>query len=68
MTNVSVKDSTLLYLSEYPSGDCAGPVFLWDDDMAYVIGVVTAKSDGTVYATRLTQQVYDDMRNDGAFD
>lgn len=68
MTKLTVKNSALLELSEYPSGECAGPVFLWDNDAAYVVGVVSAKSDGTVYARRLTQQVYDDMRNDGAFD
>ena len=65
MAKISVNSSLLLSLSDFPSVETAGPVFIWENDMPYVVGVMTSTSGK---ARRLTQQVYDDMRSYGCFD
>lgn len=65
MTTLKVNSGNLLTCNDYPNSNTGGPVYLWQNDMPYVVGVLTAR-DG--YIRRFTQQIYNDMRNDGAFD
>lgn len=65
-----VASDTEIYWDGYTSGAEGGPVYFWYEGMEYpqVVAVYTSHdSDGNGYGRRLTKQVINDMRADGAF-
>ena len=63
-------DSTQVYWNGYLSGSEGGPVYIWDEgaDFPCLMAVYTSHdSDGNGYGRRLTQNVFNDMKADGAF-
>ena len=65
-----VESSYLLSLDECPpSGGDGAPVFMTDEsgDEYYVVGVYLSGNNGKGYARRLTKDIIDSMRANGAF-
>ena len=65
-----VYDSYQLYWSGWLSGSEGGPVYFWEECMEYpeVVAVYTSRdNNGNGYGRRLTQNVFNDMRAEGAF-
>ena len=64
-------DSTRIYWDEWISGTDGGPVTFWWEGMEYptVVAVYTSHdAQGNGYGRRLTDEIFRDMRLDGAFD
>ena len=64
-----VASDTQVYWDGYISGTEGGPVYFWQEGMKYphVVAVYTSHdSDGNGYGRRLTKQVINDMRAEGA--
>ena len=65
-----VRNSKQIYWSGWLAGTDGGPVYFWSEGMEYpeVIAVYTSHdSQGNGYGRRLTQDVFNDMRAEGAF-
>lgn len=66
-----VLNSKQVYWNGWISGTEGGPVYFWYEGMEYpeVIAVYTCHDNsGNGYGRRLTQDIYKDMKADGAFD
>lgn len=65
-----VYDANQLYWKGLINGTSGGPVYLWEEgyDYPWVVGVYTSYDEnGNSYARRLTLDVFEDMKANGAF-
>lgn len=68
MSKLKVESSRVISFTEAPSLGEGGPVYLWRDEAPYVVAVYTNYSNGKYYGRRFTQDIYNDMKAEGAFD